>query len=480
MSVLDESEPIPKTESVHDETSSETPPETLAEPALDPRRWFAMIPMLLGILIGAVSISSATTALPAMITELGLSEVEAAWIIDSYPLALAVSLVVAARAGDQFGRRRVMLLGLLGFAAFNLLGGFAQSGLVLIGARVLLGIAEAMVIASVVATIGVHFRARERVLAYGLWTATFGAGSAFGPLVGGLLADGPGWRWILFGAVPVAVIAMLFAAWLIPESRTSSPPTWDPASICLSVLALAGIVYGLQHAALEPLTSAAVGAVGVVSLVLFVRRQRRMSDPLIDVRLFGNRPFSVAYVRILVAAGTSSATVYLVSLHLQQTRGFSAVEAGLTLLPHAVMIIIGGVLAPLALRALSNSTVTAIALLAQAAGLAWASTRPENFVVALLLVGVGMGVVGTLAATALFDVTTVDQAGQVGAIQEVGFALGAGLGIAVFGAIAGALASQGFGIAFLAAAAVVAAAALVPSFRMAPVSSAGGRSRSTP
>lgn len=434
---------------------------TLTTP--DARRWFAMIPMLLGVLIGAVAISSATTALPAMINELRLSPVEAAWVIDSYLLALAVSLVIAARAGDQMGRRRIMVVGLLGFAVFNLLGGFATSGTALIAVRVLLGLSEAMVIASVVATIGVQFRARERVLAYGLWTATFGAGSAFGPLIGGLLADGPGWRWILFGAAPVAGIAALLAAWLVPNSRTAVTPSWDAASIALSVVAIAGLVYGLQHASLQPAASAVAGLVGVLTLVLFVRRQRRLEDPLVDVRLFQNRRFSIAYLQILIAAGTSSATVYLVSLHLQQSRGDTAVEAGMTLLPHAVMIVAGGVLAPLALRRLSSSTVIAAALLAQAAGLAWIGASPGSFFMPLMLVGVGMGMSGTLAATALFDVTTPEQAGQVGAIQEVAFALGAGLGIALFGGIALALAHTGFLTAFVVAAVFAAAAGLLPA-----------------
>lgn len=421
-----------------------------------------MIPMLLGILIGAVAISSATTALPAMISDLALAPVEAAWVIDSYLLTLAVTLVIAARAGDRFGRRRVMVIGLLGFAAFNLAGGFVTTGALLIAVRVLLGLSEAMVIASVVATIGVHFRARERVLAYGLWTATFGAGSAFGPLVGGLLADGPGWRWILFGSIPVALAAALLAAWLVPDSRTQTPPSWDAASIILSVVGIAGLVYGLQHASIQPIASAAAGLIGAAALVVFVRRQKRLEDPLIQVRLFQNRLFSIAYLRILIATGTSSATIYLVSLHLQQTRGDTAVEAGLTLLPHAVMIVIGGILAPLALRILSSSKTIAITMLVLAGGLVWVSLAPASFFVPLMLVGVGMGMVGTLAATALFDVTTPDQAGQVGAIQEIAFTLGAGLGIALFGGIVLALPRLGFMAALLSAAAFAVAAALLP------------------
>lgn len=427
------------------------------------KRWFSMIPMLLGVLVGAITISSATTALPSISEELGLGPVEALWIIDVYPLALAVTLVLAARAGDRFGRRIIMIFGLFGFAAFNVMGGFADSGLLIIASRTLLGLSEAMVISSVVSTIGFHFKARERVLAYGLWTATFGAGSAFGPLVGGILADGPGWRWIMFGAAPIAILALVLAIWLVPESKTSTPPSWDILSIFLSVVGLAGVVYALQHLALEPLVALIAAVIGLLAMTSFVRRQLGSADPLIDVRLFANVPFSTAYLRIIAGGGTSAATIYLVSVHLQEDRGVSAIEAGLVIIPHAVMIIIGGLLAPVALRALSNSSVTGIALLIEAAGLAWLSFDPTSYMGPLLLVGFGMGVVGTLAASELFDVTTSEQAGQVGAIQEVGFALGAGLGVALLGGLAVMFASNGFAVAMVGGAILTVAAALLPA-----------------
>lgn len=167
------------------------------------RTWLAMVPMLLGGLVGALAISATTTALPAMRQDLHMTDAAAIWIVDIYPLALAVTLVIAARAGDQFGRRTVMAIGLAGFALFNLIGGMTDSALVLIAMRALLGASEAAVIASVVSTIGAVFQPGERVLGYGLWTATFGAGSAFGPVAGGILAEGPGWRWTLYGGIPL-------------------------------------------------------------------------------------------------------------------------------------------------------------------------------------------------------------------------------------------------------------------------------------
>lgn len=428
------------------------------------RLWLAMVPLLLGILIGALAISSVSTALPAIRGDLAMSDTEALWLADVYALSLAATLILAARIGDAFGRKRIVLIGLAGFAVLNAIGGFAQSPLLLIVIRALLGVAEAFVVAGVVSTIGAKYHARERVLAYGLWTATFGAGSALGPVLGGLLAEGPGWRWLLLGSVPLAVLAGALAIWLVPESRSSRPPSWDVASILTSIVAIGALAYALHEALAAPVPATIAGVVAVASLVFFIIRQRRLAEPLIDMRLFGLPGFSPAIVRIVAASGVSAASVLLVSLHLQDTRGWTAAEAGLAILPQAVAIALGGVIAPIALRWVASEVQTVLALLLQAAGMAWLFTDPDLVAVPLALVGLGFGIAATLAATALFDATTEDDAGQVGAIQEVAFSLGSGFGIAILGTVA-TVAIGGYATAVLVAAAVAAAAGLLPLLR---------------
>lgn len=444
------------------QTDSVTAPITTTSTGSSLRLWLAMLPMLLGVLIGALAISSVSTALPAIRGELTLSDIEALWLVDVYALSLAATLILAARIGDAFGRKSIILIGLSGFGVLNAIGGVATNGMVMIVVRALLGVAEAFVIAGVVATIGAKYHARERVLAYGLWTATFGVGSALGPVLGGLLAEGPGWRWLLLGSVPLAIVAVVLAIWLVPDSRSSQPPSWDVTSILSSILALGALVFALHEALAAPVVAGIAAAIAIVSLIFFVRRQRSLTEPLIDIRLFGLTDFSPAIIRIVVSSGASAASVLLVSLHLQDSRGESAAQAGLALLPQAAAIAIGGVVAPVALRWLSGKALTVLALLVQAAGLAWLGLDPAVVAWPLALVGLGFGVAATLAATTLFDATTEDQAGQVGAIQEVGFALGGGLGIAVFGIIAAVFIAGGFVIAVLAAAVVVTAAAVVP------------------
>ncbi|WP_350350596.1 MFS transporter [Microbacterium sp. A8/3-1] len=427
--------------------------------------WLAMIPLQLGILIGALAISSVSTALPAIRGDLALTDSGALWLVDIYSLALAATLILAARIGDAFGRKRIVLIGLAGFALLNAVGGFADNGLVLIAIRALLGVAEAFVVAGVVATIGAHYQARERVLAYGLWTATFGAGSALGPVLGGIVTEGPGWRWLLLGSVPLAVLAGALAIWLVPDSRSSRPASWDVLSILSSIVALGALVFALHEVLAAPVPAAVAGVVAVAVLIFFIRRQRVLRDPLIDMRLFGVPGFSPAIVRILASSGVASASVVLVSLHLQDARGHSAAEAGIAILPQAVAIALGGVLAPVFLRMLSANALTVLALTVQGVGLAWLALDPDLVALPLLLVGLGFGIGATLAATALFDVTTEDDAGQVGAIQEVGFSLGGGLGIAVLGTIGSILAARGFTVALVIAAVVVVAAAVLPLAR---------------
>lgn len=438
-------------------------PSAPAEGTSPPRTWLAMVPLLLGILVGSLSISATTTALPAIAADLGLDGATGLWIVDAYPLALAVSLVVVARLGDAVGRRRVLVAGLAGFTVLSVAGGLAPTGAVLVAVRAGMGVCGATVLASTVAIIGVTFLPRERVVAYGLWTMAFGTGSTLGPVVGGLVVDVVGWPWILFGCAPIAALAVILAPFLVPESRAPSPPHWDAVSIVASVLALGGIVFALQHLGLEPVAAAVAGAVGIVALAVFVRRQLRADEPFLDLRPFAVPGFRHAFVRIVVAVGANAASAFLVSLHLQQVRGATATEAGLAILPQAAAVVLGGLAVPVIRRWASGPAILTAALAVQAAGLVWTATELGPPGAPLALVGLGVGAAGTVGAAQLFDSSTPDLAGTVGAIQEIAFALGSGLGIAAFGSIASFGGDAGFAIALGTAAAVSIAAAVLPA-----------------
>ena len=429
-------------------------------------RWLVLLPLMLAILGGSLANSMTNTALPRIAVALSVSVGSRAWIVGAFPLALAVTMVAAARLGDHYGRRRLMLAGLAVVAVVNIVPAFVSDGVELIACRAVLGAAGAMILASVVSTIGHTFRGHDLAIANGAWVTVFGVGSAAGPILGGVLTQALGWRSVFLCLSPLAVATAALAWWLMPESMAPGPRArWDVISLALSVTTVGGLVYGIQHMAADPLTGALFLAVGAAGAVWFVRRQRWLRSPLIDISLFGRPGFARSATQILVSAATTGACLYLVSLHLQDALGRTPLEAGLALAPQAAGTALGGVLAPLVLRRVAMLTAVRAALVLQAVGLlalAWSDT---TVLVPIALVGLGYGGMGTMATTALFQAATPPHAAQAGAIQEVTFAFGTGAGVAFFGAIADVSPSRGFFFAMAAAAVLTAASAAIPARR---------------
>jgi DHA2 family multidrug resistance protein-like MFS transporter len=429
-------------------------------------RWLVLLPLMLAILGGSLANSMTNTALPRIAAALSVSQGSRAWIVGAFPLALAVTMVAAARLGDHYGRRRLMLAGLAVVAVVNIVPAFVSNGLELIACRGVLGVAGAMILASVVSTIGHTFRGHDLAIANGAWVTVFGVGSAAGPIAGGVLTQALGWRSVFLCLSPLAVATAGLAWWLMPESMAAGPRArWDGISLALSVTTVGGLVYGIQHLAAGPVAGALFLAAGAASAVWFVHRQRWLPNPLIDMSLFGRRGFARSATQIVVSAATTGACLYLVSLHLQDALARTPLQAGLALAPLAAATALGGVLAPLSLRRVTILTAVRAALVLQGAGLlalAWSDTA---VLVPVALVGLGYGGVGTLATTALFQAATPPHAAQAGAIQEVAFAFGTGAGVAFFGAVADVSAARGFLFAMAAAALLTAASAAIPARR---------------
>ncbi|WP_040768045.1 MFS transporter [Tsukamurella sp. 1534] len=428
-----------------------------ADPPVSARRSI-LVPLLTGILTTSLAVGMINTALPRLSADLGLSATARTWVADVYPLCLAVGIVVAARAGDAVGRRRVLALGLAVFAVGSAIAAATGTAAVLIGARAALGFAGAMIVASVVSTIGAVFDGHARTVANGLWVAVFGAATAIGPVLGGALTEALGWRAVFWASVPTALAAaaMLF---LVPETRAEHRAPWDVAGIAASAAGLGLLVYGVHHVTDQPAIGVPAVILGGAALGWFVRHQRRVPHPVIDVELFGRWRFGAAAASMTVSAATAAASVYLLSIHLQ-AGGQGPFTVGLTLLPQALATTAGGLLAPALGRRVHRPAAISAALLLQSAGCVLVAATPAA-IPGLILLGVGFGVVGTLGTTELFEHSSADQVAQVGAIQEVAFAVGSGAGIAVFGSLSLVAPPHGFTIALLTAAAaclVVAAA----------------------
>ncbi|MET7875256.1 MFS transporter [Streptomyces cyaneofuscatus] len=406
------------------------------------RRWLVLAVLSTSLLLCGIDLTVLHAAVPSMSLDLRPSSAGLLWIVDVYSLTLAALLVTCGTLGDRIGRKRMVLGGFALFGLASAAAGLSSSTSQLIASRVVLGIGAAMIMASTVAIIRVVFSdSRERAVAIGIWTAAHSVGATIGPLVGGLVTEQWGWGAAFLINVPIALAIFVVGAWIIPESRNPRPRRWDLASVALSVTGLAAVVYALkgagEHVGLS--TVIVVTAVaGVALLYLFVRRQRRLTEPLLDFSLFSDRVFYTATVCVIGCFGSYVALLFFLTQWLQQVGGFTPVHAGLALMPLAAANAAGATTAPWVSARLGNRWALTGALGAFAAAMALLALLGDTgaypvLVAPLLIAGYGAGVVMTLGADSIMSAADPDRSGEAAAIQETSFELGAGLGVAVLG-----------------------------------------------
>src|SRR5690606_28491176 len=280
---------------------------------------------------------------------------------------IAGFLITMGTLGDRIGRRRLLMIGMAAFAAVSVLAAFAPSAELLIAARALLGVAGATLMPSTLALIPARFtdlRARALALARGVWATMFALGMAAGPVVGGALVGALWWGAAFLLAVPVAAVVLAGARALLPEHAVPHAGRLDLASVGLSLLAVLPVIYAMKHAAAHgPGPRAAVLlAAGAGAGALFVRRQRRLPSPLLDVGLFADRAFSAALAVLLIGLVGVGGTMYLVTQYLQLVEGLPAAEAGLLTGSPALAMVAAAIGAPVLARWLRPGLVMAVTL----------------------------------------------------------------------------------------------------------------------
>jgi DHA2 family multidrug resistance protein-like MFS transporter len=409
-----------------------------------PRRaWFALAVLMLPVLLVSVDNTVLSFALPAISADLAPTAAQQLWIIDAYPLVLAGLLVAMGSAGDRFGRRRLLLIGSTGFALVSIAAAFAPTAEALIAARAALGFFGAMLMPSTLSLLRAVFTEREqRRLAIAIWASGFAAGSAMGPLVGGLLLEHFHWGSVFLLAVPVLVPLLVFVPMLIPESRDPSPGRIDLVSTVLSLAAMGPIVYGIKSLATDGVDGFGVQAIvlGVFCALWFVRRQLRSETPMLDVRLFRQGSFGGAVVVNLFSVIALVGFLYFVSQHLQLIAGLSPVSAGLALLPGLVAMIAAGLLVVPIARRVRPRVLVPIALGLSASGylviaLFAGSGSTGPIVLAFVLLGVGIGAAETVSNELILSSAPPAKAGAASAVSETAYELGAVLGTAILGSI---------------------------------------------
>ncbi|MFE9774262.1 MFS transporter [Streptomyces sp. NPDC005931] len=408
-----------------------------------PGRWLALSVLVLAVLLVAVDATVLGLATPYISEDLAPSGTQLLWIGDVYSFVIAGLLVSMGSLGDRIGRKRILLYGATAFGAMSVLNAYATTPGTMILARALLGVAGATLMPATLALIRNLFHdPRERSLAVGIWGATASAGTAIGPILGGVLLEHFWWGSVFLINLPVMAVLVLVGIKLLPESRTAAPGPWDLASVVLSLAGMVGIMYAVKEAAAHGLAWAtlAAGLLGAGALGAFVRRQLTLPVPLLDMRLFRHRGFSGAVLADLLTILGLSGLVFFLSQYLQLVQGRRPFEAGLAELPAAIGAVAAGLVAGRAARRFSVRSVVAGGL--AAVGLALAALTTIDVTTgypllgaALLVVGLGAGFSFTVTADVILSSVPEEQAGAASAVSETAYELGAALGIAVLGSI---------------------------------------------
>ncbi|QUH00098.1 MFS transporter [Saccharopolyspora erythraea] len=410
-------------------------------PATTRKQWAALGALLLPVLLISVDNTVLSFAVPHLSEQLRPSGSQLLWIVDIYSLMLAGLLVTMGTLGDRIGRRRLLLTGAAGFGAASALAAFAPSAELLIAARALLGVAGATLMPSTLSLIrNIFTDPRARTTAIATWTATFAGGSALGPLLGGLLLEHFWWGSVFLINLPVMVVLLAVGPVLIPESRNPRPGRYDLFSAGLSLAAMLALVLGIKELAGEGLTPLAVGSVVLAAAAgaVFVRRQRRLDNPMLDLRLFADKRFSVAVSSNLLAVFVMVGALFFMTQYLQLVLGMSPLRAGVALLPGIGLSVVGSLLTARLIRRVRLAELLGAAIMATALGYLLLVLLPVRdggwiVVVAFMVVGLGAGVTETATNDAILGSVPQANAGAASAISETGYELGAALGTAILG-----------------------------------------------
>jgi len=398
--------------------------------------------------------SVVNTALPAISGDFGVGLSSLQWILTAYLLTLGSFLVLGGSLGDLFGRRRVFLLGLGSFAVASAICALAPSVGFLIAARALQGVAAAMLVPGSLAIISASFHPDDRGRAIGAWSGLAGISTALGPFLGGWLIDSVSWRWVFGINVPLVVVAVLITLRHVPESYdTDAIRRVDWAGATALAVGLGGAVFALIEGPAYGWTpsTVALGTIGVVSLIAFVAIESRSSHPMVPLAVFRSRQFSGANLVTFTVYAALGATTFLLVVHLQQDLGYSALEAGATLLPITVLMVAFSARAGALAQRIGPRWPMTIGPIVVAAGLLLltraepGATYPAGVLPGVIVLGIGLTITVAPLTAAVLAAIDDHHAGIGSAINNSVARVAQLLAIAVLPAVAG-IATSGSGL----------------------------------
>ncbi len=409
-----------------------------------PRRWTALVVMMLCLIVISLDNTILNVALRTIQQDLHASGADMQWAINSYTLAFAALMFTFGLLGDRFGRRLVLMCGLAVFAAGSAMSAWTTSPHELITTRAVMGVGAATMLPTTLSIITTIFPVKERPRAIGLWSAAVGVGVAIGPVAGGYLLEHWWWGSIFLVNVPFVLVGLVAIALVVPESRDPHPVRTDPLGVVLSTAGIVAVVFGVIRAGdLADWTSPQVlGPIvgGVVLLVVFALVEQHSDHPAFDVRLFANRAFTAASVSVALVFFALMGMAFVLSYYLQLVRDRTPLQAGVALLPAAVGIAAGSAGAPALVRRLGVHLVVPAGMLLSSAGfcasLVIDRTTPTWYYEACIFaVPLGVGLALSPATEVVVSQLPRDRPGAGAAMNGTLRLVGASLGVAVLGAL---------------------------------------------
>lgn len=418
-----------------------------------PRRWAILGVLVVSLLIVVLDNTVLNIALPTIQRDLNASAGELVWAIDSYILAFAALLFTWGALGDRYGRKRILVIGLIIFGLASAASAFATTPGMLIGFRAIMGVGGAAVMPTTLAIITVVFPPHERGKAIGAWAGAVGAAVALGPVLGGLLLQHPEWSsWITgndWGAVflinvPIVIIGLIGIWRVVPETRDPHPRKLDLIGLVLSIVGLTLVVYGIIHAS-STLSWTDPGVVlpmlgGIAVIAIFLIYEAKSDHKSFDVSLFANRGYAVSLAAVTLAFFALSGITFTLPFYLQILRGYDTLVAGLCFVPFAVGQILAAprsaaMVLRFGYRAVMTTGLVLVALSLVALFFVEMDTPLWIILVVFFVFGFGMGNVIAPASTVMQNVLPLARAGAGSAVQNTVRQVGGALGVAIIGTV---------------------------------------------